>query len=100
MRKKVCACKREKMGVDMWTGGREVAGKVSLCHFFLPTQAEKPDTAPKTQWVQRPAFLSKGVVLQGLSQCRSTPKATRGKCVNHPCFHPAGSVWKAGKAKA
>ena len=47
------------MGVDVWTGGREVAGKVSLCHLFLPTQAEKPDTAPKTQLVQRPAFLNR-----------------------------------------
>lgn len=59
VRKKVCVCEREKMGVDVWTGGREVAGKVSLCHLFLPTRAEKPDTAPKTQLVQRPAFLNR-----------------------------------------
>lgn len=39
----------------MRAGGREVAGKVSLGHVFLRPQAEKADTAPRTQRVQTPA---------------------------------------------
>lgn len=51
--------KGRKTGVDVWAGGKEVVGNVSLCYLFLTTQAEKPDTAPRSQLVQMPAFVNR-----------------------------------------
>ena len=51
--------KRRQMGTKVWAGGREVAGKVSSGHLFLYPQAEKADTAPRTQGVQTPASVNR-----------------------------------------
>lgn len=71
--------------MDVWTGGREVARKVSLCHLFLPTQAEKPDPTGSDACLSQ-----QEVVLQGLSQSPSTPKSTRGSMLHHPHSYPTG----------
>lgn len=94
MQEGVCVKKRKKMVVDVWAGVKEVAGKVSLCHLFLPTQAEKPDTAPGPNWSRCLPFSrrwpSKAWVSLHLLLCQHrevwhiTPTPT-----------PQGYVWKA-----
>lgn len=84
------------MGVDVWSGGREVARKVSLCHLFLPTQAEKPDTAPKTQLVQMPAFLNRSWSSKAQVSLHLPLNQPGEVCCITPIPTPQGSVWKVG----
>lgn len=55
-------CKRRRMGVDVWVWAAVEVGKwqkVSSGSLFLRPQAQKADTAPRTQQVQTPACVNR-----------------------------------------
>ena len=94
---------RKKMGVDVWAGGRDVAGKVASGHLFLPTQAEKPGTVPRTQQENRepdPCLSQQEVALQA-RVCIHLPQANQGTYVALPHSYPKGLSGESRlKAKA
>ena len=53
-------CKRRRMGVDVWAAvGVGEWQEVSSGSLFLRPQAQKADTAPRTQQVQTPACVNR-----------------------------------------
>lgn len=94
-------CKRKKMGVDVWAGDREVAGKVSIMSPLPSYPSRQTRHSPKEPTGPDACLYQQEVALQGLSQSPSTPKPTRERMSHYPHSYPTGlSVESRPKAKA